>query len=368
MTTTAPASANPPAHRFEVIDLYRGFGAICIVIAHAPELLGGQFLPQAYLALDVFFVMSGFVIANGFDQAITRGMSFQRFFLLRLIRFYPAYLFALLVTTPLLVVWWQVSQKAYSGGNLLGSFAASLFMLPSPLDPDGKGRLYALNGVCWSLFFEVVVNVFYFLLFPWLRRNVLLLILASSALLSIVVRLYSGTLDMGFYVDNAILVLPKLTFAFFAGVFLRRHAFGLIRHSPGPGTAAISLLAMIILFQHSRFTQGVATAAVDFIAVFLVFPAIVLFSSGISSKPWLAACGQWSGRFSYPMYVLQDAGFFVVAAAFKLLLGLRVASIAPWGLAPLLVLLLIVSLATDKWLEPWGAKRMRSYLLPAKNK
>ena len=357
-----------PANRFEVIDLYRGFGAICIFISHGYPFAGALWLPQAYLALDVFFVMSGFVIANGFDGPIQRGMTLTRFFALRMIRFYPAYLLALLLTVPLLVLRQKSLGLPLDWGSLGISGVLGLFMLPSPVDPLGGEQFYPLNGVSWSLFFEMVVNLIYFIIFPKLSHRGLLLVIGLCAVALVATRLYTGTLDLGFERHNAIFALPKLSFAFFVGVYLRRHVYGRLKLQPGWGTAIVSMGVMLVFFAHSRFTGGHATLAGDLLGVFVVFPAIVLLSSGNARQKSVAVAGLWSGRFSYPTYLLQDACFLLFAAVFKIVFGFSAVLLAPWILLPLLTLAIAAGIATDRWVEPWGAQWMRRWLLPPKPK
>ncbi len=361
-------TSNPakPTNRFEVIDLYRGFGAICIFVSHGTAFAGALWLPQAYLALDVFFVMSGFVIANGFDGPIGRGLSFYRFTAARFIRFYPAYLFALVLTVPLALLRLSSLNADYSQQGFWLTVGLELFMLPSPADPYGGHQLYPINGVAWSLFFEFIVNIFYFLLFPWLTKRGLQITLLVCAVLLVITRQHSGTLNVGYEWGTLWFALAKLSFAFFMGVYLRRHVYGLLRHQPGPWTGFGSIAVMLLLFQHSRFTGGEASAFFDYLSVFVVFPAIVILSAGPADRPWLARLGEFSGKFSYPTYLLQDACFMSFAAACKLLLGISATLYAPWIILPLLAYGIAAGYATDRWLEPRGAAWLRARLLPKK--
>lgn len=359
-------SQSAPANRFEIIDLYRGFGAICIFISHGQSFVGTLLLPQAYLALDVFFVMSGFVIASGFDGAIARGMSLKRFFWLRMIRFYPAYIAALICTVPLVMMHMSRQMPTLPWTEVAASSLLGLFMLPSPLDPSNLGRLYPLNGVCWSLLFEMVVNLAYFLLFARLSKRFLEVFLLLLAVLLVASRLHVGTLNVGYEWSTALFALPKLSFAFFMGVYLRRHVYPHLTHTPGPLTALVSLVTMILFFQHSRFAGGQDLAWVDFAAVFLAFPLIVLLSSGITPFAWLATAGRWSGWFSYPMYVFQNFSFLLFAGAFQVLAGYSATAYKPWIILPILAMATIMALAVNRWVEPWGFGVMKKRLLPAK--
>ena len=61
-------------HRFLVLDGLRGLAAIAVALYHAGLALGVPYLTtRAYLAVDFFFVLSGFVIAHAYEDQLTSG-------------------------------------------------------------------------------------------------------------------------------------------------------------------------------------------------------------------------------------------------------------------------------------------------------
>jgi len=86
----AITSANS-VNRFEMLDLLRGIAALAVLIYHSAHFLGGQLLPGGYLAVDLFFMLSGFVIAHNYDSKIAAGMTLREFMLVRGIRLFPCY-------------------------------------------------------------------------------------------------------------------------------------------------------------------------------------------------------------------------------------------------------------------------------------
>lgn len=118
-----------------------------------------QILNHGYLAVDFFFVLSGFVIGYAYDDRWNK-MSLKDFFKRRLVRLHPMVVMGMLVgalffyfgacgafpaigATP----WWQV----------LLIFLLGCTLLPAPMawDIRGWGETYPLNGPAWSLFYEV---------------------------------------------------------------------------------------------------------------------------------------------------------------------------------------------------------------------
>src|SRR6202044_843525 len=141
---------------FEVLDGLRGSAAFLIVIFHLFNYSFGwdtslSLVRHAYLAVDFFFGLSGFVVAFAYDDRWTR-MTTLQFFRIRLIRLHPLVLIG--ATLGLLGYIFDPFSKAMNhtaAPILLLAYMASLLLLPSP--PVG-GRLHetqALNGPAWSL-------------------------------------------------------------------------------------------------------------------------------------------------------------------------------------------------------------------------
>ena len=151
---------------FEVLDGLRGTAAFLIVLFHAfnypfdfsPPL---HLMHHAYLAVDFFFGLSGFVVAYAYDDRWTR-MTVRQFFRIRLIRLHPLVLIG--ATLGLLGYIFDPFSKAMNqtaAPMLLLAYITSLLLLPSP--PVG-GRLHetqALNGPAWSLMQEYLGNIAY---------------------------------------------------------------------------------------------------------------------------------------------------------------------------------------------------------------
>lgn len=78
--------------RYVTLDALRGIAALAVVVVHIPMLFG---LPQQLssgLAVDLFFILSGFVLEHAYGDGLRREMSFSAFIRVRMIRLYPLYL------------------------------------------------------------------------------------------------------------------------------------------------------------------------------------------------------------------------------------------------------------------------------------
>jgi len=147
--------------RLLALDAVRGLAAICIVLVHLGLAAGNRELARfAYLAVDLFFVMSGFVISRAYDDRLLGGLSWQRFMLLRIARLYPSMFLGLLLG---LAAYFIIPPNAYPIGLMPGGTyqlgwhsAAHFFLVPDLSAPEG---IFPINGVLWSLFFELAINV-----------------------------------------------------------------------------------------------------------------------------------------------------------------------------------------------------------------
>jgi peptidoglycan/LPS O-acetylase OafA/YrhL len=86
------AEAVKSRQHFEILDGLRGVASICVVIFHFMEFAtpdyNDNFMAHAYLAVDFFFCLSGFVIAYAYDKRL-KDLGIKKFFQLRLIRLHP---------------------------------------------------------------------------------------------------------------------------------------------------------------------------------------------------------------------------------------------------------------------------------------
>lgn len=119
--TSASVSGSKLEYRAEV-DGLRAIAVCLVVLFHLglPRLTGG------YIGVDVFFVISGYLITSLVRREIAEGhFSFKRFYLRRIRRLSPALLLMLVATTPL--AWWLLYPEDLSG------FATSLALQPLSL-------------------------------------------------------------------------------------------------------------------------------------------------------------------------------------------------------------------------------------------
>jgi len=283
---------------------------MCVVLLHLSEHFSAAILlPHAYLAVDFFFLLSGFVIAYAYDDRIARGMSLTTFMGLRLRRLYPliaagavagaVYAVALHLVEP---------DKARSTGYLAVALAFGLLLLPLSL-ASGDAPAYPLNGPSWSLLFELLSNFIYAFIGRRLSRVVLTILIAASAIGLVAISCLSlwneqpgePILHWTPLARFGLAGFSRVGFSFFSGVALfrlRDHKW-ISRVKQLPPVAAGTILVGIFAAPE-RWSN-----AYDLVMTLIAFPLIVLAASKAEPMGWTAVASIWSGWLSYPLYALH---------------------------------------------------------------
>lgn len=347
--------------RLETLDLLRGLAALAILARHFPWPGGDELLlPKSYLGVDLFFTLSGFVIAYSYQHRLEAGMAAGRFVLARLVRLYPLYFLATLLGAA------QIAVRLLRGGEYEGfgplaiALATGALFLPTPSDWSGWPRaLFPLNYVAWSLFFELAVNILYGLLALRLTNRLLgALILLGAILLGLAVA-RAGTLDVGADWSNAHWASGRALFSFFAGVAVYRWR---TRFRP-PAVPAwlLGMLLLAALAPPESWPWGY-----DLACIAVLFPLLVRAAADASSGPAMRTVSRQLGFASYPVYVLQMALIAVLTVLLDRGFGMRLADLAAFGLLLHFAFVVGVSWLVARWLdEPVRAWLKRRFGLPA---
>lgn len=296
--------------RFAVLDGLRGVAALVVVLYH----FGGRpWPPHGYLAVDFFFVLSGFVLAHAYgDRLAARQITPQAFLVLRYFRLWPM----ALLGTVIGVFAWRLHDATNPMTALLG-----MMMVPAVV---GSGsQYYPFNPPHWSLWFELVANYCYALIGPWLSRGRLVTATGVSgvALTAVTIQRHTGE-----HFDPS-----RVAFAFLVGVAIERLQ---LRQRFGPWMATGLAIALVTLCSVPR-GPGWTDAAI----VLMALPAIVALGAMTEIRGRLASVAAAGGIMSFPLYAIH----------FPLIQLIRPTpnwSIAPW-MASLAGLALLLAWAYD---------------------
>ncbi len=328
-----PAVAAPQDRIFHTLDALRGIAAIGVVVFH----MSGAFTPMAapggYLAVDLFFMMSGVVLANAYEPRFAAGMGIGNFMRARLIRLYPLYVVGTLLGIAVTVASLHGrNTQNWDGASLRQAVALATVFLPN-LSGRPVDTLFPLNIPCWSLFFELLVNFLYVLCWPLLRSPRLWgLALLTGALVGWA-SLHAGNLDQGSTAASFSIGLTRTVFGFCVGVLIARHLPVRRRQND----FAVLLIVAVVGIAIAGAPQPAARAYWDAACVLIVFPSIVCLAALIEPGSKLRAIATFLGGTSYAVYLFHTP---VASILNSLTRFLNAGSGAPYlGLAVLACLL-----------------------------
>lgn len=290
--------------RYATLDGLRGIGALFVLIQHFSLMYHAPALDHAYLAVDLFFAMSGFVIGSAYDKKIASGsLKFHQYILLRLIRLYPLYLAGLALGVIAMLVRLPASYWA----EIASALPASMLMLPShvalptfyPWQP-AIDFSYPLDYPAWSLFFELVVSLGYGLFFRFLSARALFLIMCVSGV-ALGIAAYTSTLNSGAFWSSFYLGFARVGYSFPAGLLLYRHC------RPGQcrnhlATAAVLLIVIGLLCVS---WPAAHLHASDLFLALVVPPALVWVTTRVEPPARLLRLCAFSGMVSYGIYAMH---------------------------------------------------------------
>jgi peptidoglycan/LPS O-acetylase OafA/YrhL len=327
-------SPAPASRHFLALDALRGVAAFCVMFFHA----SAQRLTCGYLGVDLFFILSGFVIALSYQERLDGGFTLREFMLRRLIRLYPMIFAAAL--GGLLAVLVGHTQDALSAPRALGqTFVAALLVLPHPNGTAFGIETFPLNTVVWSLFFELVANAAYA---AGLYRLKLPAVAALSAACLVAVG-FLGQLG-GVQAQNFWAGFPRVGFGFFAGVALF-HLWRVGYEFPVQLRLVPLACLLVVIFLTPFELEGFAA-----VPALLAFVVIVAMAVRIED----AACDMPSltflGAISYPLYALHMPLLGIVRAAIPAFEDPQGLALLP-ALAVEISVIVLVSWAAERWYE-----------------
>jgi peptidoglycan/LPS O-acetylase OafA/YrhL len=301
--------------KFEDLDALRGIAAIAVMLYHfTPFLSSSTVFPTAYLAVDLFFLLSGFVLCHAYDQRLQAGMRFREFVGARLVRLYPLYIAGTLLGLVYVLGRARLQHDGQvPGADLATSLGLSVLFLPNLSERNALGGLYPFDLAAWSLFFELAINLAYGVTCGWLTQRRLIAVVAFGAVALVAAILAFHTIDVGMTRRTLMGGTARVLFSFSAGVLLYR-----VRGRIGAGLPAVppALLWVVLAGSLVAAPPWPWRALYELGCAMLLFPTLILLAAQTErERPfWLASL---LGRLSYPVYILHTPLVLLLAGAWK---------------------------------------------------
>lgn len=294
-----PRQDGQPAARYVTLDGMRGLAAMAVALFHFDIYL----MPHGYVAVDFFFVLSGFVLYHSYLPRYCDGLfagfaGVRRFMAQRIARLYPLFLLGVLLGAGLAVQQMLAGDpKALAPARLGWILLFNGAMLPAP----GGYPLYPLNVPSWSLFFEIVANLALIVLIFRLPRIALAAICVGAAAGMVPIILENGSGNIGALWGEHGIALMRTAFSFTLGVIIAMLPQGHLRPAGWVGFACMAAIAVLLALPVS----GRWTAAYDLLIILVFSPLLVLVGSRVEPVRFAAPLAAFTGEMSYALYAVH---------------------------------------------------------------
>lgn len=290
----AASDSSAPAMRYELLDGLRGIAALAVMWFHITgvcEIFTRP--PNAFLAVDFFFCLSGFVIAHAEASRPCRGQDIGSFMRRRAIRLMPlAVLGAGLGGCVLLVRSWACGDVVVV--YALAAAGLNAVLLPSEGLVPAYPESFVANPSLWSLLQEMLASLAFTAILIRMKPSALAIFAVVAACILAWAGLAAGTLDLGPMPGTVWLGPVRVAFPFLCGVLIQRLP---ILSAFNEWIVALILAAALLSPANSVVGQ--------ILSVIMLFPIVVYCGARAQVGPRVGDACRWLGSLSYPLYALH---------------------------------------------------------------
>lgn len=336
---------------FESLDLVRGLAALIVLIYHIDFMFGlrSSLLHGGYLAVDLFFVLSGFVLSLTYGPGVASGeLSVRRYMVARVARLFPLFLATTCIGFVVMTARYRSNYGDFDTANLIKSALLNVFMVPSFVTLYDLKVLFPFNPATWSIFFEMIASILFFFFFGKANRTTLAIVATFAWLVLAATVTVFGTLDVGYASDNFIAGFPRVIFSFTVGVLIERAYAKNPWRCPAP-LFYVLLSAWLLLMQARSLL--INAYVFDLVSVTAFLPAMVATGAGVVLTGRARLLAVFLGQTSYAVYLTQGSMIIAAAGAAQILFGKKIYDFAP-GVGFLFIpLVMLVSYLSYRYYE-----------------
>ena len=349
---------------YELLDGLRGVAALLVLVYHIFEgfafagatngVVSGIIttLNHGHIAVDFFFILSGFVISYAYDDRWGK-MSVGEFFKRRLIRLHPMLIMGALIGAIAFAIegYTRWDGTTASVEWVMIALLLTMFMIPAlpgmPYEVRGNGEMFPLNGPTWSLFFEYLGNICYAL---FMRRMSTKILVLFTLLLGIVHAWFfvgdvSGydMIGVGWTIDKVNFWggFVRMLFPFSMGMLLART----FTPHKVKGAFWICSVMLVALFAVPYIPSdgGISLNSLyEFVCIALVFPLLVWLGACGTAEGGLSRINKTLGELSYPLYIVHYPIMYIF---YKWLIKNEIYTLSECWFEALLVVISSIALA-----------------------
>jgi peptidoglycan/LPS O-acetylase OafA/YrhL len=318
-----------------VLDGLRGVAAYSVAIFH---FYAGRALPSGWLAVDFFFILSGFVLAHAYGRKLAQGMSMVEFLLHRLVRLCPMIVLGAAFSTIVAILHDMMHpENSYTAPFLVSATASAMLVVPDLWPNRYSDRIFPLNPSEWSLFFELWVSIAFACIVRWLRPNMVttMLLIALGAFSLWAVGEIGGDNQTNFMSG-----FPRTFMCMFIGLLV--HLAWERGASRGLGAGLVSLGLLTLMVFNSRDVPYL----VLYVGSVILFALVVFLGANARGGRRQQAICKHLGALSFPVYMLHFPTWYLTAAVLK-----RAAIEPPYTVVAALLALTLLSYGALRWID-----------------
>ncbi|TNM62297.1 acyltransferase family protein [Aliirhizobium smilacinae] len=288
-------------NHYEVLDVLRFVAAAGVLLFHLGHWLNLPWLlPNAGIAVDFFFCLSGFVMVIAYQHKVGSASDLLPFLRVRVLRLWPMIIVATFISAGYLLAKGFLSPEAPTASIVLEAVSLSLLSIPYISAPESLGgpQVFPLNGPQFSLFFELFVNIVWTAILITFPRRFYLAICTFLVLLS------ATRIPYGFGGDttaNFWFGFPRVTCSFFLGIL----AANIFMKDRSPSVLSQRVFVALLLLTALIVVLPIRLGLIATTWTIIVSPILVVLGAKQSLPSRLKATATFSGTLSYPIYTLH---------------------------------------------------------------
>lgn len=296
-------------------DTLRGVAAIAVMVFHRRDWFNNpKWLEDVPLAVDFFFMLSGFVLASAYSESPSSGSSIKKFLIDRIIRLHPTLIFGAVLSLTVFLLDKAMRPSEFRGSEFLNF---SLSLIPFPNFWTNSENVFPWNIALWSLFWEIVINLAFILGVRSLSTKKLIFLISFLSGHIIVTYNLTGVYSSGHQNDLLLFLLgfPRVFCAFFTGLILWRWQQNASLRR-GALVEILCVAALVVSFTKFEISDAFLILW-TYVRVFVVYPAIIVAAfHGEAVFPRVAI---FLGSASYALYIFHDALLKILSGGSKIL-------------------------------------------------
>lgn len=353
-------------------DFLRGLAALAVCLFHSNVLFGiNIFMPHAYLAVDFFFILSGFIMIERYYEEINKGMFFSKFAVIRVSRLYPLFFFVTIFSLATVALPLIKSHHFIPNIGLFSvSTLMSIFVLPNFFSQPiyNTSPLFPFSIQAWSIFWEFIMSGIFFF---WARSKLKFLPeITIIALIFLISQTFtSQMIDGGWQASSFVTGFARAFFGFSIGILTALKAKEVFSKPKANHEiwVRISYVFFILAVIYIGFTNS-SSYSFELMMVSIGFPIIIFGMSKSNHILFNNKFGDWLGGISYSLYLLHVTFIWYLNTILK-----RISFIHPSPLVGTILIAFILLASTIIWIffekpaQKWCKEKL-SNLLSAKEK